>query len=153
MSCRAFRHVLALLDDDEAAMWSVLDRAIELAEAENARLTIAKTTDPGWVVRWFGPLAVMARCGPVIAPDNEIQCCALDRASEYVPPSIPLTRVLLGPDTACALRRLAQHADHDLLVVKESLIAHDRALRKEIRKLGLSTLTVTTQEVVYDHQR
>jgi hypothetical protein len=61
--------------------------------------------------------------------------------------------VLLGPDTACALRRLAEPADYDLLVVKESLVAHDRALRKEIRRLGLCTLTVTTQEDVVEHQR
>jgi hypothetical protein len=148
MSCRSFRHVLALLDDDETAMWTVLDRAIELAEAENARLTIAKTTDPGWIVRWFGPLAVLSRCGTVVVPDTQLQCSALDRASEYVPASIPLTRVLLGPDTACALRRLAEPADYDLLVVKESLVAHDRALRREIRRLGLCALTVTPQEDV-----
>jgi hypothetical protein len=89
----------------------------------------------------------------VVVPDTELQCSALDRASEYVPAQVPLTRVLLGPDTACALRRLAEPGDYDLLVVRASLVARDRALRKEIRRLGLCTLTVTAQEDAVEHQR
>jgi hypothetical protein len=145
MSCRSFHHVLVLLDDDEASMWAVLDRAIELAEAERARLTIAKTTDPGWIVRWFGPLTVLSRCGPMIEPSTDAQCAALDRASSYVPPQIPLTRVLLGSDTVCALRGLAKRSSYDLLVLRESLLARNRSLRREIRRLGLCTLTVCTR--------
>jgi nucleotide-binding universal stress UspA family protein len=142
MSCRAFHNVLVLLDDDAASMWNVLDHAIELAEAERARLTIAKTTDPGWIVRWFGPLATLSRCGPVIEPCTDAQCSALDRASAYVPPHLPLTRVLLGSDTVRALRQLAEQSNYDLLVVRDSLLAHNRALRREARRLGLCTLAV-----------
>jgi hypothetical protein len=55
MTSHAFHQVLVLLDDDERAMWSVLERAIEIAEVERARLTIAKTTDPGRMVKWLAP--------------------------------------------------------------------------------------------------
>ena len=52
MSADSFRQVLALLHDTEHEMWRVLERAIELADTERARLTLAKTTDPGRLVSW-----------------------------------------------------------------------------------------------------
>lgn len=145
MSCHAFLHVLVLLDDDERAILPVLDRAIELAEVEHARLTIAKTTDPGRIVKWFGPMAMITRAGPMIEPPTDCQRQALDCAAAYVPASIPLTRVLLGTDTVRALDRLAQTECYDLLIVREGFAAHNRGLRKAIRRLGLSELTVCTR--------
>ncbi|HZE05262.1 MAG TPA: hypothetical protein VE127_08570, partial [Solirubrobacteraceae bacterium] len=58
------KHVLAVLEDGESRLWSALDRAIELADAEHARLTLAKTTDPGWLMRWFAPAGLHAMCVP-----------------------------------------------------------------------------------------
>lgn len=142
MSCHAFLHVLVVLDDDERAMYPVLDRAIELAEVERARLTIAKTTDPGRMVKWFGPMAMVSRGGPVIESATDVQSRALDCAAAYVPASIPLGRVLLGADTRRALRRLAQAESYDLLIVRDGFGAHNRGVRREIRRLGLSELTV-----------
>jgi hypothetical protein len=142
MSCRSCRQVLALLGDDEPEMWSALERAIELAEAERARLTIAKTTDPGWIVKWFAPLAALWRCGVMVTLETAYHQRALDRASAHVPASIPLTRVLLGQDTARAVRGLTERTCIDLLIAPESLLAHDRGLRREIRRLGLRTLSV-----------
>jgi hypothetical protein len=127
-------------------MWGVLERAIELAEAEHARLALAKTTDPGWLVRWFGPLAAASRGAAMITLDAEHQQRLLDCASAHVPASIPLTRVLLGPDTACAIRRLAEHACFDLLVTDE-VAARSRRLRREIRRLELCTLAICPDSV------
>jgi hypothetical protein len=145
MSCRSCRQVLALLGDDEPEMWSALERAIELAEAERARLTIAKTTDPGWIVKWLAPMAALWRCGVMMTLDTAYHERALDRASAHVPASIPLTRVLLGQDTARAVRGLTERTCIDMLVAPDSLLAHDRALRREIRRLGLSTLGVGSE--------
>ncbi len=163
MSCHGFRHVLVLLDDDETATRGVMERAIGLAEVERARLTIARTTDPGRMVRWLGPLTVLSRCGPMIAPDIEAARRALDRVTASVPAAIPLTRVLLGQDTPRALRELTKTDHYDLLIVKDSLIAHHRALRRDVRRLGLCVLavcphleaagmTTTTLEDVLEHQ-
>lgn len=145
MSCRGFHHVLALLDDDERAMWSVLERAIAIAEGERARLTIAKTTDPGRLVKWFAPLATLSRAGLVVEPDTASPWCMLDRATAAVPASVPVTRVLLGDDTARALRRLAKSATYDLVVMRDGFAAHHRSVRCELRRLNLSTLLVRTQ--------
>jgi hypothetical protein len=142
MSCRSFRHVLALLGDDEAEMWSVLERAIELAESERARLTIAKTTDPGWIVRWFAPLAALWRCGVMMTLDTAHNQRALDRASAHVPASIPLTRVLLGQDTARSVRGVVERSCCDLLIAPASVMAHNRSLRREARRLELCTWAV-----------
>jgi hypothetical protein len=145
MSCHAFHHVLVLLDDDEQAMGTVLERAIEIAEVERARLTIAKTTDPGRMVRWFAPMATASRAGLVVEPDMQSPCCMLDRATAAVPASLPVTRVLLGADTARALRRLAETATFDLVVMREGFAARHRAVRRGLSRLNLSTLLVCTR--------
>jgi hypothetical protein len=142
MSCRSFRHVLALLGDDEAEMRSVLERAIELAESERARLTIAKTTDPGWIVKWFAPLAALWRCGVMMTLDTAHNQRALDRASAHVPASIPLTRVLLGQDTARSVRGVVERSCCDLLIAPASLLTHNRSLRREVRRLELCSWAV-----------
>lgn len=146
MSCCHFRHVLAVLDQQERATWAVLDRAVELAEAERARLTLAQTTDPGLIVKWFAPLAMLSRVGCAVEFDLErFARDRLARASEFVPASIPLTTVLLGTDTPCAVRRLATHDVYDLVVINSALLARSHRLRREIRRLELCALTVSPQ--------
>jgi hypothetical protein len=148
MSCHSFHEILALLDHDAEAMWSVLDRAVELADAERARLTLAKTTDPGRLARWFAPLALLSRVA--VVADTETERFARDqlaRASEFVPLSVPLTTVLLGRDTPRALRQMAGQRTYDLLVVNSGLTAHCLRLRREIRRLALCTLTVTPEPI------
>ncbi len=143
MSCRSFRHILALLGHDEPAASAVLERAVELAEAQRARLTLAKTTDPGRIVKWFGPMTILARAP--CDPEPDLQRFAqkmLSRACESVPASVSLTKVLLGPDTACALQRLAARDSYDLVVFDSALPAHNHRLRREIKRLGVCTLTV-----------
>lgn len=58
-------------------MCAVLGRAVDLAEAQRARLTLAKTTDPGSVVKWFGPPALLAAGAGVT--DSELQAVATDK--------------------------------------------------------------------------
>jgi hypothetical protein len=145
MSCRAFHNVLALLDHDESATWSVLSRAIEIAEVERARLTIAKTTDPGRIVKWFLPLAMMSRVAPVTEMDIEALAREVDRACECVPDSVPLKRVVLDTDTASALRTLMDGECYDLLVVREGFADNSRAVWKEIRRRKCCALIVCPQ--------
>ncbi len=56
----SLRDVLAVLDDDQRRLWVTFDRAVRLADAEGARFTLAKTTDPGRVMRWVAPAAVQS---------------------------------------------------------------------------------------------
>ena len=52
--------VLGVLEDSDHQMWPVVMRAVELAHATEARLTLAKTTDPGRLMRWFAPSASLS---------------------------------------------------------------------------------------------
>jgi nucleotide-binding universal stress UspA family protein len=136
--------VLALLGDDEAEAQAVLERAIELADTERARLMLAKTTDPGCLVRWCSPLAPLCRVAPVTEPDVEaIAYRRLVRAAEAVPASIPLSTVVLPVSTAAALRKLARQAPFDLVVVGMDQLERGLRLRRELRRLGVCALAVT----------
>jgi hypothetical protein len=143
VSCSSFRHVVALLHDGEADAWAVLERAVELADTERARLTLAKTTDPGWLFRWFSPLTPLCRMAPL--PEVDLTTVAgrrLARWAEIVPVSIPVCTVLLPTDTAAALGRLAARTPYDLLVVAASPLARSLKLRRQLRRLEVSTLAV-----------
>ena len=146
MTCRGFRHVLALLPDGEAELRAVYERAVALAQSERARLTLAKTTDPGWVVRWCCPLAALSRVPPMTPPDfTAIAERRLASLAESVPASISLCTVVLGPKTAQSLRRLAAHHPYDLVVLSAGQLAHDLTLRRQLRRLGVCTLAVTAE--------
>jgi hypothetical protein len=83
-------HVLGILEDDEQRLWATLAQAIAVAEAEHARLTLAKTTDPGWLMRWFAPAALNAMC--VSSEELDFRTAAshkLARAAEFVPGCVP----------------------------------------------------------------
>jgi nucleotide-binding universal stress UspA family protein len=143
MSADSFRQVLALLHDTEHEMWRVLERAIELADTERARLTLAKTTDPGRLVRWFSPLAPLCRLAPIAEPDLSTHAARrLAEVAETVPASIPLCTVLLGLDTTASVRRLAERTPYDLVVVSATALGHDFKLRRLLRSLGVCTLSV-----------
>ena len=135
------KHVLAVLEDDESRLWSALDRAIELADAEHARLTLAKTTDPGWLMRWFAPAGLHAMCVPAEELDTRVAAShKLARAAEFVPAWIPVTTLLLGQSTAHALAEMVQRGCYDAVVTPEGLLRHSRRLRTELRRLGIETV-------------
>jgi nucleotide-binding universal stress UspA family protein len=133
--------LVALLDLDEQAMWSVVDRAIELAEAKRAPLTLAATTGQARVAGWLVPLRLLSRVTPVADADLRLRAAnQLARAAEFVPASIPLTTLRLAGDGPGAVRELAQSGSYDLLVIGHQLIARSRRTRRELRRTGLSVL-------------
>jgi len=144
MSANSFRHVVALLDDNDEDSEAVLGRAVELADTERARLTLAQMSDPGWVVRWLSPLAPLCRMAPIADPEPEMTAGRrLARLAETVPASIPLCMILLPVDTARGLRQLAVRSPFDLVVVSAAQLAHGLRLGRELRRLEVCTLAVT----------
>jgi hypothetical protein len=148
MSRRTACHLVALLDHDERPMWSVVDRAIELAEAKRAPLTLAATAGQGRITAWLAPLALLSRVPPVADADLRVRAGnQLARAAEFVPASVPLTTLRLATDGAGAVRELAQSGSYDLLVIGHGLIAHSRRVRRELRRTGLSVLIACPEAV------
>jgi hypothetical protein len=136
-------HVLGLLEDGEERLWTCLGRSVELAEREHARLTLAKTTDPGRLVRWLGPFAI----GTLYLPgqgDALVEAGhALARAAEFVPQDVPLTTLLLTDETQRELLRLIRSGRYDALVACAGLLSRCRRLSRELRKLNIETVPVT----------
>jgi hypothetical protein len=140
------QHVLGVLEDDERRLWATLEQAIAVAEAEYARLTLAKTTDPGWLLRWFAPAALNAMC--LSSEELDFQTTAshkLARAAEFVPGCVPVTTLLLGESTTSALVELIRRGHHDVVVMTDALLAHSRRLRCELRQLGIRTVLVSSR--------
>jgi nucleotide-binding universal stress UspA family protein len=144
MSASSFRHVLALLDDSDESS-AVLERAVELADAENARLTLAKFAPSETLVVCVA-MAPLACAVPVAEEVLQAEACRrLADAAELVPASIPLTTVLLRPDAVASLRETVERGGHDLLVATRRTLDRSRKLRRAIRDLGISTLTVSAE--------
>ncbi|MFZ0088322.1 MAG: hypothetical protein WAL63_02360 [Solirubrobacteraceae bacterium] len=135
------RHVLGVLEDDECRLWATFDRAVGLAASERARLTLAKTTNPGRLLRWFAPSALHSMC----VSAEELDFCriaghTLARAAEFVPGSIPVTTVLLGDDTTSSLATLIRGGTFDAFVATDAVLT--RKLRADLRRLGVRTVVV-----------
>lgn len=148
MSATSFLQVLAVLHDDQREATAVLDRAVELADVEHACLTLAKTSDPGRLVRWCGPLAAL--CRPPAMIDFDLQGIAtqqLGRLVDQVPASVPFRTLVLGPDTACAVRQLLAHGSYDLLVIGAKSLSRDFRLRRQLRRPGICVLAVSANRL------
>jgi len=138
--------VLGVLEDDEQRLWATLEQAIAVAEAEHARLTLAKTTDPGWLMRWFAPAALNAMC--VSSQELDFRTAAshkLARAAEFVPGCVPVTTVLLGESTTNALTGLIVRGSHDVVVMSDAMHAHCRRLRCALKTHGIRTVLVPSR--------
>jgi hypothetical protein len=135
--------VLAVLEDGEEQIQGCLAAAVEIAERDHARLTLAKTTDPGRLVRWLCPFAV----GTLYLP-AQISLEAghtLARAAEFVPQDIPLTTVLLSDDTQRELVRLLRAGRFGAVVAGAPLLARGgprSKLNRELGRLGLDVVPV-----------
>jgi Universal stress protein family len=136
----SFHRLLAILDGEPEEHAHVLARAVELAEAEHATLTLAKTRD----------VCLLAHCAcafPTVAAlpvaDSEGRARdVLARTAELIPQSISLRTVLLGDDPSATLRRLLARCDYDLVIAREELLRRRRRLRRVLRGAGVSTLGV-----------
>ena len=148
MSASSFHHLLALVDEDEDAMWVVLDRAVELADAEHARLTLATTAGMGRVAMCMCSFAVLSCAPPLTQECLEADASRrLARAAEFVPASIPLCTVVLGSEIGRSLRCLVARGEYDLILASATQLRRNRSLRRAIRKLGIAALMVTAEPV------
>ena len=139
-------HVLGVLEDDERRLWATLEQAIALAATENARLTLAKTTDPGWLMRWFAPAALNAMC--LSSEELDFRTAAshkLARAAEFVPGDVPVTTLLLAESTPHAVMELIGRGHHDLVVVSDALLARSRRMRCGLKTLGVQLVAVPSR--------
>jgi nucleotide-binding universal stress UspA family protein len=145
------RHVLGILEDDEQRLWAAFDCAVALADAERARLTLAKTTDPGWMIRWCAPAALQSMCVSASELDLRVAAShALARAAEMVPACIPLTTVVLGRDTSGSILDLVRRRPCDAVVATDALLRRRRRLRRDLGHLGVCMILAARPSAAVD---
>src|SRR5258707_12251028 len=104
MSADSFRHVLAILDGEPEDYRHVIARAVELADAEHARLTLAKTRGPAWLAHGVRVFPLGAVPPPVDLGPHARD--VLPRTAELIPETVSLSSLLLRDDGCLSLRRL-----------------------------------------------
>jgi hypothetical protein len=137
------REVLGVLEDEEYRLSMVCKCSVKLADAERARLTLAKTTNAGRMIRWLAPFAMQSMCPAADGLDLRMAASdTLARAVEFVPASTPVTTLLLGSNTSTALEELLGCGSYDALVTTDVFLSRHRRLRRELPRLGVSSVLV-----------
>jgi hypothetical protein len=136
-------NVLGVLGDGEDQAWAILNAAIALADAENARLTLVKTCDGGRSYVWVTPFAYGGAYVPPPLDSPTDAARLLARVAEFVPGTIPVTTLVLGPDTQRSLVRLLRAGNYGAVVADKQLLSHCRRLRRELQRESIREVPVT----------
>jgi hypothetical protein len=141
-------NVLAVLGDNEETMWEAFDAAVALADAENARLTLAKTCDDGRAYMWITPFAFGGVYVPPPVDSSAEAARRLAQIAERVPRSTPVTTVVLGNDTQDALLQLLRSGHFGAVVADRDLLRHCRRLRRQCEREEIQAIAVSPRSSV-----
>jgi hypothetical protein len=137
-------NVLGVLDDDEESMWCTLEAAVELADAEHARLTLSKIFEPaGRTYCWLCPFGTGGLYVPPAQDSPEEASRMLARLAQFVPDWIPLTTLVLGANTSGELRKLVRKGQYGAIVAPKSLLSRRGVLSRELRRNEILSMPVS----------
>jgi nucleotide-binding universal stress UspA family protein len=109
------RRILVAFDGSEGA-WAALERAIEIAVAQSALLTIAAVVPEARVYTGFGPLVMPFSPDQLRREAEREMLRLLAEARDEVPANVSLTTCLLHGNPARSLAALAESGGYDLVV-------------------------------------
>ena len=109
------RRILVAFDGSPGA-WAALERAIEIAVAQSALLTIAAVVPEPHIYAGFGPLALPYSPDALRRDAEREMLRLLAAARDEVPANVSLTTQLLVGRPAKVLAELAASGDYDLVV-------------------------------------
>jgi hypothetical protein len=125
-------NVLAVLSDDRNQIRETFNTAVELADAENARLTLAKTCEYGKSYVWISPFGVGGAYLPEPSDSPETAAGLLARVAEFVPSWIPVTTMVLEHSTQRSLMKLLCDGHYGAVVADAKLFPRCRRLRRRL---------------------
>jgi hypothetical protein len=137
-------NVLAVLSDDTDQIRETFNTAVELAEAENARLTLAKTCEYGNSYVWISPFGVGGAYLPPSSDSPQTAACLLARIAEFVPTWIPVTTIVLEQSTQRSLIKLLDDGHYGAVVADAKLFPRCRRLRRRLRQGQILAVPVKT---------
>jgi nucleotide-binding universal stress UspA family protein len=109
------RRILVAFDGSQGA-WAALERAVEIAVAQSALLTIAAVIPEPHVYAGLGPFALPYSPDTLRRDAEREMLRMLGAARDEVPANVSLTTILLTGRPAKALAHLAATGDYDLVV-------------------------------------
>jgi nucleotide-binding universal stress UspA family protein len=109
------RRILVAFDGSQGA-WAALERAIEIAVAQSALLTIAAVLPEPHLYAGFGPFALPYSPDTLRRDAEREMQRMIGAARDEVPANVSLTTLLLTGRPAKVLARLAATGDYDLVV-------------------------------------
>jgi len=128
---RSYRNVVGVLESDRGSTDAVIDTVTAIALDSGARVTLAKTCDPGKLMRWLAPcIADALHTGEVERGLTEEARTTLARIAEWLPTDLCFQTIVLGPSTPGALRELVRSEIYDTLVLGHQLLARDPGLER-----------------------
>jgi nucleotide-binding universal stress UspA family protein len=136
---RAIRRVLVAFDGSPGA-WAALDRAIDLAVANRALLTIASVAEePPAIWMGFGAMCVPYTRETIRLQAESAMRRQLAEARDEVPATVSVTTRLLHGRPARALAALAEDGRYDLVVTGPRSVGRlSRLLRRSVTHRLLS---------------
>ncbi len=143
--------VLAVVGEDSPQTQATLCAAVELAERENARLTLARTRVTVGAYAWampFGPAY-----GDPCVESPEQACLAVARIARGVPPGTPLTTLVLDQTPQKALVKLVAGGNFGAVVAEPRLLTRCRRLRRLLAQMGVLAVPVMLDAEPTHHAR
>jgi nucleotide-binding universal stress UspA family protein len=111
----AVRRILVAFDGSDGA-WAAVERAIEIAVAQSALLTIAAVVEEPRLYASFGPFALPYSPDALRRDAEREMLQLLGEARDEVPANVSLTTLLLHGRPAKVLASLAATGGYDLVV-------------------------------------
>jgi nucleotide-binding universal stress UspA family protein len=109
-------HRILVAFDGSPGAWAALERAIEIAVAQSARLTIAAVVPEPRLYTGFGPLVLPYSPETLRREAEREMLRLLAAARDDVPANVSLTTQLLHGRPGRVLAQLARSGDYDLVV-------------------------------------
>jgi hypothetical protein len=132
MTCHS---ILAILSTDDVEAEAVLSNAVELAEQEHARLTLAALTGETRTMRWLAALALTASgYGPGLEDLATFAQRRVARAAEFIPTGVSVTTIVVTDP-----RQFLRSGNYDLMVVGAK-----RVTRRGFKRLRIPALVIPT---------
>jgi hypothetical protein len=137
-------NVLAVLSDERDQIRETFNTAVALADAENARLTLAKTCEYGNSYVWISPFGVGGAYLPQPSDSPETAAGMLARVAEFVPSWIPVTTVVLEHSTQRSLMKLLCDGQYGAVVADAKLFGRCRRLSRRLKHEEILAVAVKT---------
>jgi hypothetical protein len=141
-------NVLAVVGEHSPHTAATLKTAVELADRENARLTIVRTCSSNGAYVWVTPFGSGAAYIDPQPESPEQACRAVALIARTVPDWIPVTTLVLDQSTEKGLVKLISDGHFGAVVAEATLFSRCKRLRRLLAQEDVLSVPVTIDDAV-----